>query len=542
MAFGVLSIDPLHGHPPGTTLLEKVQPESHGIAMLHIPQPSDSKHDPLNMTRLRRELYFITLIYGACVTGVVGPLLVPGFSIIATAFEIDLTQVTLLNGSLVMALGVSAYICSPLASAYGRRLVYLFTTLMMIFGCVWGSYAQTYRSLLGSRIFQGLGMGSFFSLAGTASINDVFFVHERGRRAGLWNFAVIVSVNVAPVISGYVIMDLSWQWSFRILAIAFAISFVLVLFLMPETIFDRSIVNDREPTDNSGAKERNIETDQDFEKSVIPPTTQIYEESFKDSGATDEYESTQTNSAIRRVLGIEIVKFKSIKELSIMLIRPFTLIFNPIVLWACAMWSVTFSWTIIQGAVADQIYEAAPYNLSPTAVGLLIGIPPLIGSAIGTVLGGILCDLAANNMAIRNSGIYEPEFRLPVLLPGIIATCIGSYGIGIAIADGLTVWASAVFLGFLNFGVGMSCTAIITYTNDACQDRAADAFGLAMLVKSAFAFGLTFILNDYYVSHGARIFFITWAALTTGITVLTVPLYIFGKRIRASRIFIGVAR
>lgn len=38
-------------------------------------------------------------------------------------------------------------------------------------------------------------MGGFFALAGTASINDVFFVHERGLRAGLWNFAVIVSIS-----------------------------------------------------------------------------------------------------------------------------------------------------------------------------------------------------------------------------------------------------------------------------------------------------------------------------------------------------------
>jgi hypothetical protein len=42
-------------------------------------------------------------------------------------------------------------------------------------------------------------MGRFFALAGTASINDVFFVHERGRRAGLWNFAVIVSI---PALNG----------------------------------------------------------------------------------------------------------------------------------------------------------------------------------------------------------------------------------------------------------------------------------------------------------------------------------------------------
>jgi hypothetical protein len=53
------------------------------------------------------------------------------------------------------------------------------------------------------------------------------------------------------------------------------------------------------------------------------------------------------------------------------------------------------------------------------------------------------------------------------------------------------------------------------------------------LVKSAFAFGLTFMLNDYYANHGPRVFFFTWGGLTVGVTLFTIPLYVFGKRIRA---------
>jgi hypothetical protein len=38
-------------------------------------------------------------------------------------------------------------------------------------------------------------MDGFFALAGITSINDVYFAHERGLRAGLWNFAVIVTIS-----------------------------------------------------------------------------------------------------------------------------------------------------------------------------------------------------------------------------------------------------------------------------------------------------------------------------------------------------------
>lgn len=480
MAFGILESDPSLGTPPGTELLEEVQIGSHDASQVLIPHPSNSFHDPLNMSRVRKEFYFFALIWGACMTGVIGPLLVPGFSIVAASFNIVLTQVTLLNGSLIMALGVSAYLCAPLSIIYGRRIVYLITTLIMIFGCVWASYATSYGSLLGSRIFQGLGMGAFFSLAGTASINDVFFVHERGRRAGLWNFAVIVSVNIAPVISGYVITGLGWQWSFRLLAIGFAVTFILAFFLIPETRYDRDVmlrgidISTQDATILKHETKPNIEETHDPLHAASPAPK---------SGRSESVETAPASSKFnwRNLLSLQNITFEHPSLLLPMLMSPLALLGHPAVLWGSAMWSVTFSWVIIQGAVADQIFRAPPYNQSPTAVGILIGVPPLIGSAMGTILGGWLCDMVARSMSIKNSGVYEPEFRLWVLIPSLITTGIGSYGLGISVSLGQTIWAAAVFLGFLNFGVGMACTAIIAYTNDVCQKKAAEAFGVAMV-------------------------------------------------------------
>lgn len=479
MPFGILDTDPSRGNPPGTSILEKVQPGTTGASAVLIPRPSNSPNDPLNMPRLRKELYFLTLIYGACVTGVMGPLLVPGFSIVAASFGVSLTDVTLLNGALVMALGVSAYLCGPLATLYGRRVVYLATTLVMLVGCVWASYAGGYRSLLGARVLQGLGMGAFFSLAGTASVNDVFFVHERGRRAGLWNFAVIVSVNVAPVVSGYVITALGWRWSFRILALAFALALIFIFLLMPETLFTREEilgVPPPEEEESSGPVRSESVADEEAQKpsvSIKKPSPLIPEEAMDD---------TPGRVALwRRCLGMKNFEPQGFRNLLPMMLSPILLLRHPAILWACAMWSVTFSWTIILGGIADQIYTAPPYQLSATAVGLLIGVPPLIGSALGTLFGGWMCDEAAKVMSIRQNGIYEPEFRLVVLIPGFITIGIGCYGLGITINDGLSIWASAVFLGFLNFGVGIGCTGIIAYTNDLFQHKSADAFGVAMV-------------------------------------------------------------
>ncbi|KAH7033733.1 MFS transporter [Microdochium trichocladiopsis] len=500
MTWAVLESSPRHGVPPGTGQLETVQADAAEATVVLLPAPTLSSSDPLNMPPLRKNLFFLTLVYGACVTGVIGPLLVPAFSIAAADLGVGLPEMALSNGVLIMGLGASSYICGPAAELWGRRLAFLVGPLIMLAGCIWAGFASTYSSYVGARAVQGLGMGPFFCLAGTVSINDVFFVHQRGRRVGWWNFAVLVSINITPVISGYLITALSWQWSFWILAMTIGLAVVLTFFLLPETLFD-------------------------------PESPALEACRTEPHAASAQYESG--TSRLRQFLGLQEVCFQNPLLLFPGLIRPLGLLLSPAVLWACAMWSVTFSWVIIQGAVADQIFRAPPYSLSAGETGLLIGIPPLIGSALGTLTGGWMSDAAARFMAARNGGTYEPEYRLVVMLPTIFTMAVGTFGLGAAIQQGASIWASAVFLGITNFAVGCGCTGIITYTNDTCQARAGEAFGLAMLIKSAFAFGLSFMLNDYLARRGALVFFGTFGALTIAVTLLTVPLYVLGKQLRA---------
>ncbi|KAL4961176.1 carbon-nitrogen hydrolase [Aspergillus stella-maris] len=460
-----------------------------------LSEPSVSSTDPLTWSRPRKEFLFATIILGSCATGSLGPLLVPGFAVVAADLQVDLTSVTLLNGSLVMALGISAYACSAFARCFGKRPVYLFTTLLVLASCCWAAAAKSYCSLIASRVFQGLGMGSFFALAGTASINEVFGVHERGRRVGLWNFAVIVSVNLTPVISGYVITALSWRWAFWLEAILFGVLLGAILLFFPETTFHT--------THNT-----NSETETTLEASL----------------KTHE-QDVETNPVQPVMKGTNLLRA---------LIDPLALAINPIVIWGCLMWSVTFTWTILLGAVASQIFTAPPWSMSTVAVGNLTGIAPLIGSALGTVLGGWLCDLSSRLMASHNAGVYEPEYRLPVMLPATIAMAVGAFGLAAATDRGYSAVLCGVFMAIVNFAVGMGCTGIVAYTNDVLGTRAGDGFGLAMVAKSAFAFGLSFVFNDFSSENGVLVFFATFGAVSVGVMFSTLLLWVWGGRIRGA--------
>ncbi|KAH8892705.1 MFS transporter-like protein [Thozetella sp. PMI_491] len=523
MTFGILDVAS-GAHPSGTSIIQDTPPSGESMKrIVLVPSPSKSPEDPLNWTRLKKEVLFATILLGSCATGSLGPVLVPGFADVAVYLQVGLTSVTLLNGSLVMALGVSAYLCSCFAEIYGKRLVYIFTTVLLLVSCCWAAASNSYGSLVASRVFQGLGMGAFFALAGTDSINDIFFIHERGFRVGLWNFGIIVSVNLTPVISGYIISGLSWRWSFWVEAILFGLLLGAVLFCFPETTFQRSKQNE----------------------SVIegtPPEQAEWEAGEKvndDTGVSVAHEpeiglnQTQGSSPLSMVLGRNSLRIQKQHGLMGSFLAPVPLLLHPIVIWGCLMWSVTFTWTILLGAVVSQIFAAPPYSMSTVAIGNLSGIAPFVGSALGTIVGGWFCDLLARSLASRNKGIYEPEFRLLVIIPATIAMAVGTFGLGAVVREELSYNVCGVFLAIINLAVGMGCTGIVSYTNDVCADKAGEAFGLAMVIKSAFAFGLTFFLNDYLARIGPLAFFSTFGAVTVGVMLTTVPLYVFGKRLRA---------
>lgn len=153
MAFGIL--DTTCDSPSGTSIIvqDSTQNVDSTTNVVLVPAPSRSPLDPLNWRKYKKELLFATILLGSCATGSSGPVLAPGFTDIAKYFNVGLTSITLLNGSLVMALGVSSYLCSCFAGIFGNRLVYILTTILLLVSSCWAAASHSYQSLLASRAF-----------------------------------------------------------------------------------------------------------------------------------------------------------------------------------------------------------------------------------------------------------------------------------------------------------------------------------------------------------------------------------------------------
>ena len=72
------------------------------------PQPSEDPNDPLNWSRWKKEVVFMTLNYAAVLcASVVAPLLNPATVVLAGVFDTSITAIVVISGYLLLVTGCS---------------------------------------------------------------------------------------------------------------------------------------------------------------------------------------------------------------------------------------------------------------------------------------------------------------------------------------------------------------------------------------------------------------------------------------------------
>ncbi|KAK4047614.1 hypothetical protein OIV83_005272 [Microbotryomycetes sp. JL201] len=406
-----------------------------------------------------------------------------------------------MTGALVLAIGPGSAFLGPLQTKWGMRPVFLLSAIMALIGQVWaGASKYNFPSLIGARVVQGLGMSAYFNNV-PAAIEAIYFVHERGTRMALWNLALVGGINLGPVISSQICQRQGWQFAFWWQAVACGIVLLGTIGLVPEMMYDRTYYVEacekrRRALDNGSSS-----PSQDFDEKT---SDRDKEAAFANVVPADVNAApTSRWGQYRFCTGV-----KSDTSFLKLLLRPVNYVYSPTVLWATLTFSVCFNLLPLAATVYGQIFGAPPYNLSVGGIGLVGGVPPLIGTLIGTFATGPVSDAMAKWLSKRNQGIYEPEYQS-------------------------TSWvAPAIFIAILHIGVSAATISSFSYIADALRDGAADALGFVVLIKSIIGFGIAFFVNDWYAARGPRQFFVSLGSLVVATSALSVPAWIFGKRAR----------
>ncbi|KAI1870812.1 uncharacterized protein JN550_004958 [Neoarthrinium moseri] len=212
------------------------------------PQPDDSHNDPLNWAAWRRDMALLSLGLYCMIGGGITPLIAAGFTDVAEDYDIPVSQVSLTTGLYMMGLGIGSVIFSPTAILYGKRPVYLASAILWILTDVWCALSPNFTSLLVARVFQGIAVSPVECLP-SATIAEIFFLHERAFRIGIYTLLLLGGKNLVPLVSAVVISSLGWRWVFWIVAIIVGFSGILLYLLVPETFWDRTpLPKSRKPT------------------------------------------------------------------------------------------------------------------------------------------------------------------------------------------------------------------------------------------------------------------------------------------------------
>lgn len=178
MGLGVLDDKHLE-HVPGTALLTDVIEANqqhrrgglntsflkHGKGrdadVVLVPQPSRSPNDPLNWPLWKKDLMLFFISVNTAVVGAWGPMISPGYAQMAEEWNMSYNT---LNGGLgwgVFVIGISCFFTNSLAVIWGRRPIFLLGNLLLFISSLWAFFANSYTSLLASRLVGCIGMSPF---------------------------------------------------------------------------------------------------------------------------------------------------------------------------------------------------------------------------------------------------------------------------------------------------------------------------------------------------------------------------------------------
>jgi hypothetical protein len=213
-------------------------------------------------------------------------------------------------------------------------------------------------------------------------------------------------------------------------------------------------------------------------------------------------------------------------------IRPFILLSYPAVAFSSLIYACSVGWLIVISESVAVIYRGNYYKFNALQAGLIY-IGPFVGGVLGTAVAGKFSDVVVKAMARRNHGLYEPEFRLVMMIPVAISTGIGLIGFGWSAQDHDAWIVPTVFFSVVSFGCALGSTTSITFVVDSYRQYAGEALVSLNFSKNVFH-GLVFSLffTHWLEADGSRMVYVWVAVIQLVATLFAIPMYIYGKRMR----------
>ena len=391
---------------------------------------------------------------------------------------------------------------------FGRRPVMLGSMVAFAAGLIGASQCNSYATLMACRIIHSFGSGVCEAIP-VQLVNDIFFIHERGKRLGYYTVALCLGAT-GPLYAGYMLAGgYSWRLFFYVV-FAFAMGLlILTFFFVEETLYHRERM-----------------------KATLGPAISP---ELAEKGADAALAEIPSNSPGRKSFVSTLKPWSGIDReapfFSTMW-RSFTYFLVPSVFWVVC----TYGIYIGLGALAFNftfpiLITSPPYNWSPTNSGLIA-----VGNAVGYFLAipfTTSSDRLAARLTKRNGMIREAEMRLGVLIPAMLIAPAGLVVYGYTAQQQLHWFGYFAAVAMTNWGAYFYFTFTLAYAVDSYTVNLSEMLIAMNLGKQAISFAmgfklLTWILEIGYLKMIGGIF--CGVLLINNLALIVFML--FGKKIR----------
>jgi hypothetical protein len=367
---------------------------------------------------------------------------------------------------------------------------------------------------MGACVVNGIGAGPAETLM-PEIIADIFFLHDRGKWNTLYWVVYMGSLMVGPIISGSMTETVGWRSFWWLNTGLLGLSFLMVVFMFPETRFQRIHPDDASNASSNSLNEKTkataaentpagvVENDSNDIKhvptasSALPNTEDL---TVSETVARDPFLGRGTPAKWQwRIFQPNAHPFRSI---IIDLWTPWKLFAFPIVEFAAFVVSWSCSSFLTINLTQSQVLAAPPYNFKPMTVGFT-NFAIMVGAFIGLFTAGPLSDWISARSTRRNNGIREPEMRLPAMIPYVIIMFLGNIVVSVGYQRQWP-WEAIVIIGFTCAGIQVAALPgiVSTYAVDSYKPVAGSLFVAITVNKNVWGYGFSEFITPWSIKDG----------------------------------------
>ncbi|OCK78496.1 MFS general substrate transporter [Lepidopterella palustris CBS 459.81] len=429
--------------------------ERHGTLALD-PIPSADPADPYNWPSWKKNINLVLVAFHACMTTFFAAGIIPAFEDIAMDLDCSLQRASYLVSCQIAVLGWAPLFWKPISNRYGRRPVWLISTILAGVCNIGCAESHSYGAMAACRCLVAFFISPAIAI-GSGVVVETFFKKDRGQKMGIWTLMVTLGPPGGPFFMGFVAYHVGYRWIYWIFAIINAVQFFGYFFFGPETRYIRQGV-------------------------------------------------THSGSAFKK----EYFTFGRIdpKPLSfIEFIQPAFLARYPSILIPTISYTVVFGFASVFLTVEIPQIFIPKFGLNPQQQGLqFLGL--IIGSIIGEQLGGPLSDFWINRKTKKVGGAGmrpKAEYRLWLSYLGFLLTIVGLIVFGIRTQQATPKdWNMTPIVGIALAACGnqIITTVLVTFAVDCHQEHSSSIGVFVNLVRSTWGFIVPFWSPNMITSIG----------------------------------------